>query len=96
MSGDADGEGSFLVWIGEKQGIYVRPDNIYQMFAYMKNLAAHDSSYEKCDGILLYPAIDDSFEGAGWELHGHRLYAKVINMNQDWDLIHSDLIKVVT
>ena len=74
----------------------MRPDNIYQMFAYMKNLAAHDSSYEKCDGILLYPSVDDSFEGACWELHGHRLYAKIINMNQDWDLIHSDLIKVVT
>ena len=73
----------------------ISSDNLYQMYAYMKNLAANDSSYEYCDGILLYPTVDESFKGAMWELDGHKLYAKMINLNQDWDKIHSDLLNVI-
>ena len=61
----------------------------------MKNLAANDRTFDNCDGILLYPVVDDSFEGASWELHGHKLYAKMINLNQDWDKIHIDLLDVI-
>lgn len=73
----------------------ISSDNLYQMYAYMKNLAANDSSYENCDGILLYPTVDESFKGTMWELDGHKLYAKMINLNQDWDKIHSDLLNVI-
>lgn len=73
----------------------ISSDNLYQMYAYMKNLAANDSSYENCDGILLYPTVDESFKGAMWELDGHKLYAKMINLNQDWDKIHYDLLNVI-
>jgi len=73
----------------------ISSDNLYQMYAYMKNLAANDSDYEHCEGILLYPTVDESFKGAMWELDGHKLYAKMINLNQDWDKIHSDLLNVI-
>ena len=73
----------------------ISSSNIYQMFSYMKNLAANDNTFDNCDGILLYPVVDDSFEGASWELHGHKLYAKMINLNQDWDKIHIDLLDVI-
>ena len=69
--------------------------NIYQMFSYMRNLEAQNSEYKGCDGILLYPTVDPTFKGAAWELHGHKLYVKFINMNQDWKLIHDDLIAII-
>ena len=77
---------------GKKQ---ISSNNLYQMYAYMKNKSANDPSFMNCDGILLYPTVDDSFEGAMWELDGHKLYAKMINLNQDWKKIHSDLIAVI-
>jgi hypothetical protein len=61
----------------------------------MRNLAVKDVSYENCDGILLYPTVDESFKGAAWDLHGHKLYVKMINLNQDWDNIHIDLINIL-
>ena len=61
----------------------------------MKNKSANDLSFMNCDGILLYPTVDDSFKGAMWELDGHKLYAKMINLNQDWKKIHSDLLAVI-
>ena len=73
----------------------ISSNNLYQMYAYMKNKSANDPSFMNCDGILLYPTVDDSFEGAMWELDGHKLYAKMINLNQDWKKIHSDLIAVI-
>ena len=65
------------------------------MYAYMKNMAANDSSYKNCEGILLYPTVDEEFEGAMWELDGHKLYAKTINLNQEWNKIHKDLLHIV-
>ena len=73
----------------------VSSHNLYQMYAYMKNKAANNEEFKNCDGILLYPTVDESFEGAMWELDGHKLYAKMINLNQDWDKIHSDLLNVI-
>ena len=73
----------------------ISSNNLYQMYAYMKNMAANDSSYENCEGILLYPTVDEEFEGAMWDLDGHKLYAKTINLNQDWNKIHTDLLAVI-
>ena len=73
----------------------ISSNNIYQMYAYMKNLSKQDESFENCEGILLYPTVDESFKGAMWELDGHKLYAKMINLNQSWDKIHRDLLTVI-
>ena len=40
-------------------------------------------------------SVDESFKGAMWELDRHKLYAKMINLNQDWDEIHSDILNVI-
>ena len=73
----------------------ISSSNLYQMYAYMKNMAANDDSYKECEGILLYPTVDEEFEGAMWELDGHKLHAKMINLNQDWNAIHSDLLSII-
>lgn len=73
----------------------ISSNNLYQMYAYMKNMAANDSSYKNCEGILLYPTVDKEFDGAMWDLDGHKLYAKTINLNQDWNKIHTDLLAII-
>lgn len=73
----------------------ISSSNLYQMYAYMKNMAANDSAFENCEGILLYPAVDKNFDGAMWDLDGHKLYAKTINLNQDWKSIKTDLINLL-
>jgi len=72
----------------------ISSNNLYQMFAYMRNLAKEDDAFDGCDGILLYPVVNDSFDGASWTLHGHTLHAKMINLNQDWKTVHHDLIEI--
>ena len=73
----------------------ISSSNLYQMYAYMKNMSANDSSFENCEGILLYPAVDKKFEGGMWNLDGHKLYAKTINLNQDWKNIKKDLLNLL-
>ena len=79
----------------------VSRNDIFQMFSYMKNLELRDDleskniGYEKYEGILLYPTVFPNPDKPAWDLHGHKLSIKFINMNREWDLIHEDLINII-
>lgn len=69
-------------------------DNLYQLFAYLKNAEATGKGYQDAEGILLYPTVaiplDDSVT-----IQGHRLRVCTVNLAQDWSNIHNDLIALV-
>jgi 5-methylcytosine-specific restriction enzyme subunit McrC len=71
----------------------VRPDHLYQLFAYIKNAAGHDAPH-LYEGMLLYPSVDEDLD-LQYEIHGHRMSVRSINLNQDWKEIHKSLLTFV-
>lgn len=74
----------------EKERIHV--GHLYQIFAYIMN--AEFSTDVKCEGILLYPTVDKQID-LKYELSGHSVRVCTINLNQDWTMIHDDLLNLL-
>jgi 5-methylcytosine-specific restriction enzyme subunit McrC len=71
----------------------LRSENLYQIFAYVKNKEV-DRGWESCEGILLYPVVDHSLT-LSYKIQGHVCRISTINLNQDWQNIERDLLKVI-
>lgn len=71
-------------------GDSVRSDNLYQLFAYVKNAAANVTDVP-VEGILLYAATDRPF-AFNYRLMGHRMDVCGLDLTQDWREIHRDLL----
>lgn len=72
----------------------LRSGHLYQLFAYLQNLSSIHGPEAKIDGMLLYPEIDRRLD-VHYQLHGHHVFIKTINLNQEWREIHADLLHLV-
>ncbi len=72
----------------------IKAENMYQMFAYLKNLETAGEVNQKCAGILLYPTVTKQFD-INVTTHGHDVSFKTINLNQDWREIRKDLLSII-
>jgi len=52
-------------------------------YLWLKN-AAKDDDPQLYDVMLLYPTVHDEPLDFQYEIHGHRLSIRSINLNQDW------------
>jgi 5-methylcytosine-specific restriction enzyme subunit McrC len=72
----------------------IRSGHLYQLFAYLQNLAIQVPTSHQVEGLLLYPRA-----GAGpnfrCELHGHPLAVATVNLSQDWSGIRNDLLTLL-
>ena len=75
-------------------GNKIRSDNLYQLFAYVKNQEGSGPFSMQCDGILLYPAVDRGYN-LSYKIDGHKIFIRTINLNQDWRDIEKDLLAIV-
>jgi len=64
-------------------------ENLFQIFAYMQNYAAHHPG-KSVSGALLYPMIGTSMRHR-YVLCGHETTINTINLNQPWPMIEHDL-----
>lgn len=76
----------------EKQKI--SSGNLYQLFAYLKNQENDSELTQSCVGILLYPSGHSDFEYS-YKYENHKIRVMSINLNQDWQQIRTDLLKIV-
>ena len=71
-----------------------RSDNLYQVFAYLKNAAGSDASFGNVEGILLYPCagrvLDDAFF-----IQGHLMTIATVDLTLPWREIHSRLLNLI-
>ncbi len=79
--------------VSEQQG-NIAPENLYQLFAYLKNLEGRGGLDETCEGILLYAAAGELID-SDFYLPKHRLRVKTLNLNQDWRGIHNELLELI-
>jgi len=73
----------------------IKPSHLYQLYAYIKNIETKSGMCNKnCEGMLLYPTVNQSLNYK-YEFPGHRVTVKSINLDQDWKIIHDDLLNLV-
>lgn len=66
-------------------------ENLYQLFAYLKNAEKRGPEYSAAKGVLLYPAVGETppFEAM---IQGHEIRVLTINLDQPWQHIRADLL----
>jgi 5-methylcytosine-specific restriction enzyme subunit McrC len=72
----------------------LRPAHLYQMTAYLRNIASRGGSDATAAGILLYPEVHP-IPTLQYEYGPHRLTAAGIDLTQDWKAIHERLLDLV-
>jgi len=72
----------------------IREANLYQIFAYLKNIEKKSEKAKFSTGILLYPSVDKDLDYRV-SIQGHEIIIRTINLNQDWHKIHADLLAII-
>lgn len=72
----------------------LRSTSLYQLLAYLRNREATLPSGPRHEGILLYPVVDHPL-AVDIRLEGHRIQARGIDLAQDWERIHRDMLAVI-
>lgn len=78
-------------WGGKK----FKSNNLYQIFAYLKNSEVKGGVHKNSDGILLYPKVDEEMDFE-YIVQGHKIKVKTIDLNADWKIICEKLIKITS
>ena len=68
--------------------------NLYQMFAYVENYKSCRCGDCCVEGLLIYPLVRDCVN-AVYNFNGNIYRVKTIDLNQDWNLIHDQLINMI-
>ena len=69
--------------------------NLYQLLAYLRNRQATRPDGARHEGILLYPQVGEEPLRADIRLEGFRIQARTVNLDQDWRLIHEEMLGVI-
>jgi 5-methylcytosine-specific restriction enzyme subunit McrC len=73
----------------------VQSENLYQIFAYVKNASAGREYDKNIEGMLLYPRVGEDLN-LQYLLGGNKVSIKTIDLNQNWRNIHNDLLSLVS
>lgn len=75
--------------------VKLNSNNLYQLFSYLKNIEAKGGLSMNAEGILIYPLVDKEIE-YDYYIQGHSVKVRTINLNREWQLIHKQLIDIVS
>ncbi len=68
--------------------------HLYQLLAYLRNRQAARPDGPRHEGILLYAQSGDPVR-ADVHLEGHRIQARTVSLDQDWEQIHDEMLAVL-
>jgi len=69
----------------------VKSSNLYQLFAYLKNVQIVERGYRRVEGVLLYPTVSTTLD-LEFSIHGHRVRVATLDLNADWRQISERLL----
>lgn len=69
----------------------VHSGNLYQLFAYLKNLDHLGEQDRPIEGILLYPTVGSSLD-LRYRIQGHPIRVVTVDLDQDWKTIRARLL----
>lgn len=64
----------------------LRSENLYQLFAYLKNDALSSDHQVLAEGILLYPATSSDLDEL-YEIHGHKVRFVTVDLSDRWEAV---------
>lgn len=73
----------------------IRSEHLFQIHAYLTNWENKEGLHSKCEGIVLYPTVEEEVN-LQFEVHGHKISIRTINLNQEWRDIHKGLLKMIS
>ncbi len=68
--------------------------NLYQMFTYLKNLAAKGGVNANCEGVLLYPTVNYELNEA-YQIDNHKLSIRTVDLDRHWVDIKTRLLSII-
>jgi 5-methylcytosine-specific restriction enzyme subunit McrC len=72
----------------------IHSQNLYQIFAYLKNIEAKNDISGQCTGLLLYPTVSNEVN-LNYMMSGHKLMIRTINLNKPWQQIHKSMLEIL-
>lgn len=72
----------------------VYSSNLYQLFAYLKNIEAVEPRGTNIEGMLLYPVVDNDVH-LEYDIHGHRVRVYTVNLARHWSEIKAELLSLL-
>lgn len=77
------------------RGPRIRSPHLYQLFAYLRNLAAQADPQHRVDGMLLYPAVGEDLH-LRYEMFQHMVEVRTVNLAAPWEDIRTELLALVS
>ncbi|VXC80716.1 5-methylcytosine restriction system specificity protein McrC [Sphingomonas sp. 8AM] len=71
-----------------------RSDNLYQLFAYLRNDAVAEPTAPLAEGVLLYPQAQHELD-ATYAVHGHRVRLATVDLSKPWSLVEERLLELL-
>ena len=72
----------------------LRSDHLYQLLTYLSNREAKEPTGPRHEGILLYPTVNAPLD-IHVRLEGFSIRARSIDLAQDWQNIHDDMLALI-
>ncbi len=72
----------------------IHSNNLYQLFAYLKNIENRSELDNNCIGMLLYPTVDKEVN-LDYRQNNQRVLIRTINLYKHWKDIRDDLLELV-
>jgi len=73
----------------------LRSGHLYQLFTYLRQVECDTSVPHVPEGLLLYARAGGLDLNVAYAVHGFRIRARTIDLDMDWNLIHSELLSMV-
>tara|TARA_R110002049_G_scaffold13509_3_gene58883 strand:- start:233959 stop:235002 length:1044 start_codon:yes stop_codon:yes gene_type:complete len=73
----------------------IRSANLYQLFAYLKNLEQRSGADSEAEGMLLYPVVNQNLR-LDYILHGHKVRICTVNLAAHWSDISEELLGLIS
>jgi 5-methylcytosine-specific restriction enzyme subunit McrC len=68
--------------------------HLYQIFAYLKNIAARGGGFVKTAGVLLYPTVEQTVSADYW-VQGHKIRIRTVDLSLEWPGVHKQLLSII-
>jgi 5-methylcytosine-specific restriction enzyme subunit McrC len=68
--------------------------HLYQLLAYLRNLAVGAGPLQRLEGMLLYPTVDRELD-LRYTVHGHPIRVATVDLARDWTDIHRRLLDLI-
>lgn len=74
--------------------VTARSDHLYQMFAYLRHMRENTPTSEAVEGVVVYPTVNRALD-LQYCIDGHRVSLRTLNLDQEWNGIHSDALALL-